>query len=349
MKFLAFYLPQYHTIAENDAWWGRGFTEWVKVKESVPLFDGHYQPRIPLEYYDLSNIQTMIDQSILAKKYGIHGFCYYHYWFCGKKLLEKPLERMLACREVDIPFCLSWANESWTRAWEGNNKQVLIKQDYGDEKDWDDHLNYLIPFFKDPRYIHIDSCPILLLYRTSSYDRFDEMISFWNERMEQCGLNPIYIIETLNVYQKKPNCHRSNAVLEFEPMFTISPRFPVFYALYRRLVTLLNLRMYQLFDYDAVWKKILRRRSRYKGKAVYLGAFVDWDNTPRRKYKATVFNGATPDKFFSHLLHQSQKAATDYLFINAWNEWAEGAYLEPDSKYKCQYLEAVKRVKYHTP
>jgi len=343
MKFIAFYLPQYHTIPENDNWWGKGFTEWVRVSKSVPLFEGHYQPRIPLEYYDLSNTQTMIRQAALAKKYGLYGFCYYHYWFKGKKLLEKPLDNMLECKDVDIPFCLSWANESWTRAWDGNSKEVLIEQEYGNEADWEEHINYLIPFFKDSRYIFIHGLPVLLIYKTRGYSKFDEMIAFWNQKIKQHGFSSIYIIETLNSYQRKPTCANSCAILEFEPMFTIAPSLPRVKGLYNKLTALFSQKKYRLFCYDDVWKKILKRKRKIRRKEIYLGAFVDWDNTPRFKNRSTIFTSVSPTKFYYYLCRQIQRAKTEFIFINAWNEWAEGAYLEPDHRNGYAYLEAVKK------
>jgi hypothetical protein len=347
MKFLAFYLPQYHSITENDQWWGKGFTEWIRVKNAVPLFEGHYQPRIPNEYYDLSEVEVMVRQSRLAKEYGIYGFCYYHYWFNGKLLLEKPLEQMLNCRYVDIPFCLSWANEKWTRAWEGRSKEILMDQEYGDENEWQEHLTYLIPYFKDPRYIKIEDCPVLLIYRTESYPGFDRMITFWNKKLKESGLSKLYIIEMLTSYQKVPLCKNSQGVLEFEPMFTIGDSISFKSKLKSILLKRYSFftgQYYKIFDYDKIWRKILNRKSIYSGRAVFKGAFTDWDNTPRFKDKSTFFRNVSPTKFFYYLLQHAKQSETDFIFINAWNEWAEGAYLEPDKKYGVEYLESIKRV-----
>ena len=166
MRIIAFYLPQFHNIPENDEWWGDGFTEWVNVKKAEPIYEGHEQPRVPLDgnYYNLLDDDVKIWQAELAKKYGIYGFCYYHYWFNGKLLLEKPMEQMLENKKVDLPFCVCWANEPWTRAWVGE-KKVLIGQEYGTEKEWKEHFDYMLPFFRDDRYIKEDNRPLYVIYR----------------------------------------------------------------------------------------------------------------------------------------------------------------------------------------
>ena len=167
MKIIAFYLPQFHNIPENDEWWGDGFTEWTNVKKAKPLYEGHMQPRVPLggNYYNLLDDNVKIWQADLAKKYGVYGFCYYHYWFNGKMLLEKPMEQMLANKEVDIPFCICWANEPWTKAWVGDERKLLIAQEYGQEEEWKQHFMYLLPFFKDERYITKNGKPLFVFYR----------------------------------------------------------------------------------------------------------------------------------------------------------------------------------------
>ncbi len=347
-EFIAFYLPQFHTIPENDKWWGDGFTEWIRVKNSKPLFPGHNQPRIPYLYYDLSDVNAMISQAALAKEYGISGFCYYYYWFNGKKLLETPLENMLSCKEVDIPFCLSWANESWTRAWEGKSKEFLIRQEYGDESDWDKHLEYLVRYFKDDRYIKIDGNPILLIYRTEHFPHFDRMIKFWNKGIRKYGLDGIFIIETLNKYQKSPKCKNSNGVLEFEPMFTIGSNNVITTLLKkysRKLLPFIYSTSYKEYDYDKIWYKIIIRDQLYRGKKYFRGAFTDWDNTPRFGNKSISFKNVTAEKFTFYLSELSNRTSSEFIFINAWNEWAEGAHLEPDSRNGEKFLNSVKSVR----
>lgn len=346
-ELITFYLPQYHVIPENNDWWGEGFTEWSRVRNAWPLFENHHQPRTPLQYYDLSDVEVMKEQANVAKKFGIYGFCYYHYWFAGKKLLEKPLEQMLATKDVNMPFCLCWANEKWTRAWEGKSKEILIDQHYGGEDEWNDHVNYLIPFFNDPRYIRIKGRPVFLIYRTESYRYFDRMIDFWNSKMKERGLNELYIAEMLTSFQKMPVCLKSDAVVEFEPMFTIgsskSLRSKIRNYTRKRLSFLFR-RSYRVFDYDRVWKRIARRKKKYGKKDIFLGAFTDWDNTPRFLDKASVFKNVTVKKFQYYLKKQADKSTSEFLFINAWNEWSEGAYLEPDTKNGYDFLESVKNI-----
>ena len=167
MKIIPFYLPQFHNIPENDEWWGNGFTEWTNIKSAKPLFEGHKQPKVPINgnYYDLLNDDVKIWQAELAKKYGIYGFCYYHYWFNGKMLLEKPMEQMLTNHNIDIPFCICWANAAWTKAWVGEEKKVLIPQTYGGRNEWEEHFFYFLPFFKDRRYIRENNKPVIIIYR----------------------------------------------------------------------------------------------------------------------------------------------------------------------------------------
>lgn len=190
MKIIAFYLPQFHDIPENDEWWGKGFTEWVNVKKAQPLYKGHEQPRIPMNenYYNLLDDNVKIWQANIAKEYGIYGFCYYHYWFGGKLLLEKPMEQMLANPKVDIPFCISWANEPWTKAWV-NESKVLIPQFYGGKKEWKEHFDYLLPFFKDNRYIKEDNKPLFIIYRAEVIDCLNDMLDYWTELARQNGFS----------------------------------------------------------------------------------------------------------------------------------------------------------------
>jgi lipopolysaccharide biosynthesis protein len=347
MKFLAYYLPQFHTIPENDEWWGEGFTEWTNTKKSKPLFEGHYQPREPLEdnYYDLSDTTVMEEQAKLAKEYGLHGFCYYHYWFNGKRLLEAPLEAMLKNKNIDIPFCLSWGNEPWSRAWDGRDHQLLMPQTYGTESDWSEHFDCLARFFKDERYIKIDNKPMFLIYRTTHIPNIEEMVTFWDEKCKEMGFDGIYLTETLNGFQSEAKVKSSSAVVEFEPMYTLSfsPSF------FKRVIKFIRMRILpknfmNIHSYDTVWQNIIDRKPYSSpGKKTFLGAFVDWDNCARKAYKGTVFKGTEVDKFQHYLSQQVQKASDDdYMFINAWNEWAEGTYLEPDKRNGYGFLEAIK-------
>ncbi len=357
LKILAFYLPQFHEIPENNKWWGKGFTDWVNVKKAKPLFKGHYQPRKPLNnnYYDLSDVNVMKWQANLAKEYGIYGFCYYHYWFNGKLLLEKPLENMLKDKEVNIPFCLAWGNESWTRTWDGLGNNVLIHQSYGGKKEWAEHFEYLIKFFLDERYIKINNKPMFLIYRTEHIPNIDEMIDFWNELSTKYGFNGIYLVEMLTGFQKTVFAKNSSAVVEFEPNYTLGlyskfnkykPKY-TFYYLYNEYLRIKLKSPVKIVSYDIVWKMILNRKNKkFRDRKTFLGAYIGWDNTPRKEYRGSVHINSTPEnfgKYFSKLLKKADKLNSEFIFINAWNEWAEGTYLEPDEKYGYKFLEEIKR------
>ena len=344
-KIIAFYLPQFHSIPENDKWWGKGFTEWENTKKAKLLFNNHNQPREPLNdnYYNLQDIETLKWQTSLAKQYGISGFCFYHYWFTGKKLLEKPAELLLENEDIDFPFCFSWANEPWTRAWDGGEKEILQPQNYGEEKDWKAHFDYLLNFFTDDRYIKIDNKPVFVMYRTENFPQCDEMIKLWDNLCRENGFDGIYFIETLNSFQEKSFCRNSEAILEFEPMYTLTHKMSFSYHFWRRLKKILTLRFQPTFQsYDLVWKRILSRKSNQK-KTTFSGAFVDWDNSARKGKNSTIYMGSTPAKFYQYFSSLIRGKRSELIFINAWNEWAEGAYLEPDKKFEFGYLEAINK------
>lgn len=346
LKFIAFYLPQFHQIKENDEWWGEGFTEWTNTRKALPLFENHRQPREPLNdnYYNLAQLDASKWQSELLEKYNVYGLCYYHYWFNGKLLLEKPMELLLNNKDIDTRFCISWANEPWTRNWDGGNYSVLMPQNYGKKEDWKLHFDYLLPFFKDERYIKVDGKPLFILYASVEISNCEEMMSYWQKLAEENGLSGLYIAETLNSKRNQniPNLTSSEACIEFEPTLTLFGGYTpwnehkfIFNSLHQ-------------FSYDDVWKKMLDRKSAYGNKEKFCGAFVDWDNSPRVGLRASVCIGSTPEKFKTYLSSLVQKCIDEkndrFVFINAWNEWAEGAYLEPDKYNSYNYLQAIKDV-----
>ena len=354
MKIIAFYLPQFHEIPENNEWWGQGFTEWTNTRKAKSLFKGQDQPKEPLgdNYYDLLDDKIKLWQINLAKEYEIYGFCYYHYWFNGKKLLEKPMEQMLQNKELDLPFCISWANEPWTRAWDGKTRDTLIGQNYGEKDDWENHFNYLLSFFKDERYIKVNNMPMVVLYKLESIPNNQEMIIFWNKLAQKNGFDGIHLVETLNGLQKKPCSEYSNAVIQFEPNYTIHHDRKFIDKITNKLLNIISMpfkgkNIYKAFNYDITWRRIIKRKMKFNNKKIYTGAFVDWDNTARKGEKATFFIGATPKKFYKYLKLQIYKTKkihnSEFLFINAWNEWAEGTYLEPDKKHNYEYLQMVKK------
>ncbi len=359
MKIIAFYLPQYHTIPENDKWWGKGFTEWTNLKKAKPLFEDHYQPRIPFKnnYYNLTDLNDIKWQIEIAKENGIYGFCIYHYWFNGHKLLEKPLEIILNNKDLKIPFCICWANENWTRAWVSKENKILISQKYGNCDEWEEHFNYFLNFFKDDRYITENGYPLLVIYRPEIITELNEMLDFWTELARKNGFPGIkYAYQTVQI---SIDDNRFSYRIEYQPNYArydINKNNQIFLrSIKRRLVKLFNKINVNLENthpkgliienYDDIWDAILSRRP--SDQKSIPGAFVDWDNTPRREDRGSLILGANPEKFGYYLRKQILNAKDNYksdmIFIFAWNEWTEGGYLEPDEKYKDGYLAEIKK------
>jgi hypothetical protein len=347
-KLIAFHLPQFHRIPENDAWWGEGFTEWTNVKKAVPRFRGHYQPVAPLDnnYYDLTDPNVREWQANLARDHGIHGFCYYHYWFRGKRVLHAPCEQILTSGQPDFPFCFSWANESWTRSWDGGNQNVLIQQDYGIKDDWREHFDYLLPFFRDSRYIRYKDRPLFLIYRPQLFPDHPRMLAWWNHWAQDEGLPGISFIKTRTCFDWHPATAPFSAGVDFEPWLTSRRLMPLNQRLrvltrrgFARASKYINFNRPFLHSYDQIWNSILKRRY---GPDQFPGAFVGWDNTPRLGDRSLIVGGSSPEKFGIYMRQLIDRARLDespFLFINSWNEWAEGANLEPDQRHGLAYLE----------
>lgn len=356
MKIIAFYLPQYHRVKENDEWWGEGFTEWTNVKKARPVFKGQVQPKIPLNenYYDLLDKKTVEWQTELMHKYGISGFCYYHYWFNGRKLLEKPAENLLEWKEINQPFCFSWANNTWARTWSAvrctnwvvsdkkSGPDVLIEQTYGEEKDWAEHYNYLREFFFDSRYIKKDNKPVFLIYRLGDIDCAEAMLKKWQELAKEDGFNGIYIVSM----NQHPNVPYVDAVAMYGNYGKYARN--TFKGYYNRLVNRLKLpfkNFLPVYNYKTVWRGMVKEKP-IEGFTTYPGAVVMYDETPRRGEQATYLKKASPKVFKKYLGLQIEKAEkvchSDMIFLDAWNEWGEGNYLEPDVENGYAYLEAVR-------
>lgn len=347
MKVLALNLPQFHEVPENNEWWGKGFTEWTNVKRAKPIYKGHAQPMEPLDgyYYDLSKREDIVHQTELAKQYGVSGFVYFHYWYEGRLMLEKPCEILLDAPEADIEYCFCWANHSWTRAWDGKDHQVLLPQTYGGKEDWEAHLKYLLPFFKDERYIKKNNMPMLVIYNSGAIPNVDEMAAYWNAELKKEGFDGIYIVEYISSKNMVPGCSLSQAVYEDEPMYTCRFEINNFEKLRRVIAKKMLTPDYQ--DYDRLWKLLLNKKRTYNGREIIQGCFTAWDNSPRRGSKGSmIVKGSSPEKFrkyFSKLVRnmERQDVSRDFIIINAWNEWGEGAILEPSVKDGYGYLEAV--------
>ena len=369
MKIIPLYLPQFHIIPENDEWWGKGFTEWVNVREAKPLFEGHNQPRVPLNnnYYDLSDIETLKWQCRIAKEYGIYGFCMYHYWFNGHLLLEKPMEMLLAHPEIDIKYCISWANHDWTDAWKASNRQpkVLIAHNFDDEKDWVDHFNYLLPFFKDPRYMTENNKPLMVIYIPNIIRKLKKMLDVWSQMARDNGFDGLTFIyqsaassfdnswdHSLFDYGVEMNpgyvglANRQKNSSFFPKLMKYSHEIKRFLHIRRSLLPQKKITEVSKADYDYTWQRILELRPISNAPKMIPCAFTDWDNTPRHKERGYLFQGVSPDKFksyFKQLIDNTKKFYdTDMIFVFAWNEWAEGGYLEPDEKNGFAFLEAIK-------
>lgn len=350
-KIMAMYLPQYHEIAENNEWWGQGFTEWTNVKKARPVYEGHQQPRIPLNgnFYDLSDPNVMQEQMEMAYKYGIDGFCIYHYWFKGKKLLEKPVEQLLSQKEVQLSYCLCWANEPWTRTWDGDNgsKQIIMKQDYGDETDWKEHFFYLNEFFKQEKYIKVDNKPVIVIYKENEIPNCKMMFKLWNEMALQQGFDGIYLINTKRQQTRKFYPNFCDAYYDFEPFSTMNNMLSEELFSCCRMIKKEDGsgEEIRLIDYAMFSEYMIKRYAHNKH---YLGSFLGFDNSPRRGNKTNfVFENNSPDvfeKFFREQYIRSIKLENEFMFINAWNEWGEGTFLEPDELYRYGYLEAIRRV-----
>ncbi|MDE6247132.1 MAG: glycoside hydrolase family 99-like domain-containing protein [Muribaculaceae bacterium] len=372
-KLIAFYLPQFHTIPENDEWWGKGFTEWVNVRGAKPLFEGHNQPRVPYanNYYDLSKVETLKWQCELARKHGIYGFAMYHYWFNGHLLLEKPMEMLLAHPEIDINYCISWANHDWTDAWKAKDRapRTLIALDFDDEQDWVDHFNYMLPFFKDKRYIKEDNKPMVIIYIPNVIGKLNKMLDLWTEMARKEGFEGLSFVYQYAQSAVDTSWDRSRFShgIEMNPQYinlvTKSQAEPqVQLASFRLLKIIKKVKKFlgiqrslywanykkhdevRRVDYDICWQEIIAHKP--ADGTMLPCAFTDWDNTPRHQSNGYLYDGVTPEKFkkyFKELLEKSDKEyASEYIFIFAWNEWAEGGYLEPDEKYGSAFLEAIR-------
>lgn len=341
IRLIAFFLPQFHPIAENDAWWGKGFTEWTNVTRARQLFDGHYQPHRPgeLGYYDLRVAEVREQQAALAREYGIYGFCYYYYWFDGKRLLERPLNDMLERGEPDFPFCICWANENWTRRWDGREAEVLMAQRYNPESN-QQFMQDLLPLLRDPRYIRIDGRPLVLIYRAELIPGLSEAIAGWRQLTRDEGLGEIYLAAVESFSGVRDDLARDfDALVEFPPharSVAVSEAPP---GLARDFSG-------HLFDYEASSRAFMQRQD--VAPNTFRTAMPSWDNTPRRQQAAHIYLGATPHRYQNWLgslvrdTRERRMGDERIVFVNAWNEWAEGNHLEPDERHGRDWLEATR-------
>lgn len=357
-RLIAFYLPQYHPIPENDEWWGKGFTEWTNVAKAKPLFKGHYQPHLPadLGFYDLRVPEVREQQAELAREAGIEGFCYWHYWFGGKQLLERPFNEVLASGKPDFPFCLGWANDSWTGKWYGAPNKILMEQTYPGKEDHIAHFNHLLPAFRDPRYIRVDDKPLFHIFRPDKLPNQKETLELWNELAKSAGLKGLFFtsqaadigdgeklaqigFDALTIFDFFPISGSNNNYLRkglrkllgrknATRLFGVFTRNPYYSNDYKDMSTRIIISQQTPFEY-------------------FPGVMPNWDNTPRSGLDGYVITNSSPE-LFKVLVRQAINRVKDYpqehqlIFIKSWNEWAEGNYLEPDTRFGKQYLNAIK-------
>ena len=358
VKIIANYLPQFHEIAENNKWWGEGFTDWLAVKKASPLYEGHKQPRIPMDnhYYHLDDVDEIRWQAQLAKKYGVYGFGIYHYWFSSNlKLLEKPAELIRDNPDIDIHYMFIWDNTSWIRTWknirhgnawapnydenaDGNDDGILAELKYGNMDDWHRHFLYLLPFFQDNRYIKIGNKPIFSVFKPDNNNEIiKEIMKYWNNLALEYGFDGIVCITKEN-WKYKDNEYQ----MKYAP-FNINS---IWKGLKNKIGYLFAKKINRInfYDYDKLWNDILLD-AKISNEKTFLSGFVDYDDSPRRGHSAKIVRGSTPSKFgryMKKLLNISLQQNKEYVFVTAWNEWGEGAYLEPDETNGYAYLEALK-------
>lgn len=343
VKVIAFYLPQFHPIPQNDEWWGKGFTEWTNVTKAVPLFDGHYQPHLPtdLGFYDLRLRASRREQIAYAKRYGIYGFCYHYYWFSGVRILNEPVDDMLNDDESDMPFCLCWANENWTRRWDGAEHQVLIAQKYHA----DDDINFikdLEPFLRDRRYIRVNGASVLVVYMPQALPDATKTLTVWRNYCRDVGLGELHLVAALthgNIDYKK---FGFDAAVEFPPhnlnVESVNSHINFFSPHYG-----------YVFEYHKVARFMLERKYGVDNN-VYRTVCPSWDNTARTGSRAVMLLNGTPENYEFWLKESVRLTRSEFpdknrlLFVNAWNEWAEGCHLEPDRRFGLAFLEATERV-----
>ncbi|QEC69077.1 lipopolysaccharide biosynthesis protein [Panacibacter ginsenosidivorans] len=363
-RLIAYYLPQYHPIPENDAWWGTGFTEWTNVAKAKPLFNGHYQPHFPadLGYYDLRVPEVREQQEAMARQYGIEGFMYYHYWFGnGRVLLERPMQQMLRAKKNNFPFCLCWANESWKGVWHGvSTGKTLIEQTYPGKSDYEKHFYYLLDAFNDERYIKVDNKPVFNVYMPLNLPDIHEFANTFHELAIKEGFSGMYLIGSRCPIDWNPCQYGFSGVIGSEMANLRIKQRSYFSKKKIYLVKKIQSHTQQLAKkkmfapnkiplvtaYENIIDQLITDKT--FSFDYYPCAVPNWDNTPRAGADGLVFHHSTPQLFGKHLQHALQKvshlpAERQFVFIKSWNEWAEGNYLEPDQQFGYGYLEEIKQ------
>jgi hypothetical protein len=343
---IAFYLPQFHPIPENDAWWGQGFTEWTNVTRAKPLFPGHGQPQLPadLGFYDLRLPEARAAQAALARSYGVEAFCYWHYWFAGRKILERPFEDMLRSGHPDFPFCLAWANQTWSGVWHGAPDKVLIEQTYPGEDDDRAHFEHVLAAFRDPRYLRVEGKPLFYIFRPEQLPDAQAFIGRWRSYAAEAGLPGLYLVAEVSDLLGHGPTYTSVATAGFDAgVYVRLPanvtRHNAFMMRFRRKV----LRQPERYPYASEPPSV---PSSLDGAEIHPCVYPNWDNTPRSGRRGLVLTGSTPEAFRGHVRAaitalSGRPVDRRLLFIKSWNEWAEGNYLEPDQVHGREFLEVL--------
>ncbi len=361
---IAHYLPQFHPIPENDQWWGEGFTEWTNTAKAKPLFRGHYQPNVPadLGFYDLRVPETRFAQAEMAREHGVEAFCYWHYWFAGERLLERPFNEVLRSGEPDFPFCLGWANHTWSGIWYGAPKTILKEQTYPGLKDHEAHFYTLLEAFSDPRYLTVGGKPFFLIFTPSELPDPVRVTDFWRELAVRVGLKGLHIVGVTHGTAWNPNEHGFDAVTISQLREVLSDAGPGLPATMRR-----NLQGVRGFG--RLYRGVDALRERYSQRPLHIRSYAEvskrlvipepleyeyypsvipnWDNTPRSGRRGSVMTDSTPELFRQHLRAAVGRVADlpaehRIVAVKSWNEWAEGNYLEPDLQFGKSYLEVLK-------
>jgi hypothetical protein len=355
VRIIAFYLPQFHPTAENDEWWGKGFTEWTNVVKTKPLYTGHYQPRIPTElgFYDLRLPEARKAQADMAREYGIEGFAYWHYWFGGRRILQRPFNEVLTSGEPDFPFCLAWANHTWTGVWVGLSDKILIEQTYPGKDDYINHFYAVLEAFNDPRYIKVENKPLFYVYNPSEIPDCTEFIQLWNSLAIDNGLEGIYFIgHTAYPEKEAPILLKMgfNAInsFRFEESFSKMKGHTIGERIVRKFLRTFMLSkrvLLNICDYKEFIVNLVTEGDR--DPLFFPTIYPSWDNTARRGEKAIIMENSSPETFKIHVKKvlnavKDKPSEKRIIFLKSWNEWAEGNYMEPDLKYGNQYLEALK-------
>lgn len=355
-RVIAYYLPQFHPIPENDEWWGKGFTEWTNVGKAKPLYRGHYQPKVPadLGYYNLTMPELREDQARLAKESGIEGFCYWHYWFGnGRELLEKPFREVVKSGKPDFPFCLGWANESWqAKLWnsDGSGNKILIEQTYPGKEDHENHFYSLLDAFKDKRYIRVDSKPVFLIYKPFQFTDIDKFIIQWNELAYNNGINDgfHFVGQANSIAEYSVLKNKGFDSITIAPILRIGHTYTTKSLLQRGVLKYIRkiLKKPLVIDYSQAYPHFINEKEDSMIDVIP-SIIPNWDHSPRSGIKATVLHNPTSDSFRKHVKQainvlKKKPDSRKIIFLKSWNEWGEGNYIEPDLKYGRTFINVLK-------